>query len=84
MQFFIAEEFFLVYWPDEEGVSVVPRKAIVIAQSDDVDVGSESQVRLGKDVYAGKIAAFGKQTNMHNVYFCIYLLASLTSQLHVR
>ena len=42
MKFFIAEEFFLVYWPDEEGVSVVPRKAIVIAQLDDIDIGSDS------------------------------------------
>ena len=60
MKFFIAEEFFLVYWPDEEGVSVVPRKAVVITQSDDIDIGSDSQVCLGKDVYTGKIAAFGK------------------------
>ena len=50
MKFFIAEEFFLVYWPEEEGVSVVPRKAIVFAHSDDVDVGNDSQVCLGKDV----------------------------------
>ena len=49
-----------MYWPDEEGVSVVPRKSIVIAEADDIAVGSESQVRLGKEVYAGKIAAFGK------------------------
>ena len=33
---------------------------MAIAESDDIDVGNERQVRLGKDVYTGKIAAFGK------------------------
>ena len=33
---------------------------MVIAELDDIDVGNECQVRLGKDVYTGKIAAFGR------------------------
>ena len=60
MKLFIAEEFFLVYWPHEEGVSVVPGKPIVTAEPDDLDVGSDCEVRLGKEVYAGKVAAVGK------------------------
>ena len=57
---FIADEFFLVYWQHEEGVSVVPKKAVVTAEPDHLDVGSVCEVRLGKEVYAGKVAAVGK------------------------
>ena len=60
MKLFIAEEFFLVYWQDEEGVSVVPRKVIVTAEPNDLDVGSDCKVHLGKKVYAGKVATVGK------------------------
>ena len=60
MKLFIADEFFLVYWQHEEGVSVVPKKDIVTDESAVLDVGSVCKVRLGKEVYAGKVAAVGK------------------------
>ena len=68
MKFIVSEEFLLVYWPNEEGVSVVSRNAIVMPGADNLVVDSECRVRVGKEVYAGKVAALGKEAYICTVF----------------
>lgn len=52
----LTEQYLLVYWEEEDGVSVV-----VEDQVDRVaPVGESCSVKCGKSAYPGKIAAVGK------------------------
>ena len=48
-----------MYWIEEGGVSTVYRDNLTSPTSD-VDIGSLCNVKLGKKVYPGEIAACGK------------------------
>ncbi len=50
--------FSLVYWPKEDSVTVVGKNSIVSPTV--VTVGCDVQVRFGKHICPGKIAAIGK------------------------
>ena len=57
----LVEQYLLVYWEDEDGVSVVVE--------DNVDhvapVGDRCSVKCGKSVYVGKVAAVGKCASLY-------------------
>ena len=54
-----AELYYLVYWPEEQGVSSVHKASIVSPPLEDIKVGTECQVKEGKSVYSGRIASVG-------------------------
>ena len=51
-----TEQYCLVFWEDEDAVTVVPAKSV----KDDVVVGGTREVAVGKNTYTGKIQAVGK------------------------
>lgn len=53
---FFLEQFILVYWPDEDCVSVVSEESVEGTN----DMGEPCAVKLGKKVYSGRTAAIGK------------------------
>ena len=53
---FFTDSFSLVYWPDEECVSVVSPSAIVT----EAGVGEECRVKIKGVFYTGKVAATGE------------------------
>ena len=45
----------MVYWHDEDAVSVVPAKSV-----NDAAVGESRDITIKKNIYTGKIQAMGK------------------------
>ena len=62
--FIFVGAFLLVYWIQEESVSVLECRKVTGSTT----VGSESEVKLGKTVYPVKIAAAGMQMCMNVCY----------------
>ena len=52
----IVAEHYLVYWPEEDSVSVVPVENV----QEKCEVGKECEVKLGRKCYKGKVCAIGK------------------------
>lgn len=57
-----TEQFILVYWMDEESVSVVDEESVEGVKA----VGEMCSVKLGKTSYSGKTAAVGKSRIRYN------------------
>ena len=60
--FTFTGRFFVVLWPLEAAVTVVPEQKM---DSSEHTVGEECTVKEGKNVYTGKVAAVGKYTLVH-------------------
>lgn len=61
--FFFQELFALIYWNEEDSVSVSPEGSIDPSLKD-ITVGASCRVRIGPKWYSGELAAKGNLTKM--------------------
>ena len=57
----IIIEFFLVYWPEEKTVSVVPRGKVTEGHT----VNDKCCVKIGRQRHQGEMVAIGKNIFLH-------------------
>ena len=62
-------QYVLVFWPEESSISVVSEEDIVSPQLHKIESGVDCRVKVGRNVWPGKVAAVGK-TNC-STYTCI-------------
>ena len=55
-----AGQYVLVFWPEESSISVVSEKEIVSPELHKIESGVDCRVKIGKNVWPGKVAAIGK------------------------
>ena len=72
------EQFYLVYWVEEGGVSTIHRDDIS-SLTIDVNIGSLYKVKFGKGVFPGKIAACGKYSPSVSIKCVLFHTACLTT-----
>ena len=51
---------FLVFWPEESAVSVVNACKITDPEPDSLQLQQDCKVKVGRNIYSGKVAAIGK------------------------
>ena len=61
MCLFLTAPYYLIFWPEEDSVSVVIRSSIVGSDFDTLDVGTECQVKQRSKLFSGKVAASGEK-----------------------
>ena len=66
---------FLVFWPEESAISVVNACKITDPGPDSLQLQQDCKVKVGRNLYSGKVAAIGKVLCYNFVSPCIlYLL----------
>ena len=55
-----TETFMLIYWPEEDGTSVVKQSAVLKPQPLEHGCGVFCTVKFGKQICDGRIAGIGK------------------------
>ena len=61
MRLFLSAPYYLIFWPEEDSVSVVIRSSIVGSDFDTLDVETECQVKQRSKLFSGKVAASGEK-----------------------
>ena len=65
---FIIEPWLLVYFPEDDTISLVAGKVVVSPEQREWKKGCKCQVKERKNLYDGIIAAFGKRSVEESVY----------------
>ena len=51
---------FLIFWPEESAVSVVNARKITDPEPDSLQLQQDCKVKVGRNIYSGRVAAIGK------------------------